>query len=492
MDTTLRKTARDTIIVSVANILTFTIGLIQLPLLTKNLGPEGYGLWSQSLATVSLILPFTNLGLGTALVRFLAGEKKKEEIQEGFYSTLLVSLSVHFLIALLVFALSVPLADNFFDGSVQVVRLTAALLLVMPVSTLFMNLIRTFRQITKYSLITIAETGIQLGVLAFLATNDYGVNSIILSLLGIRVGFFLYLFLDTVRQIGIRRPHFTRLKEYLKYGLPLSPRSIAFWLVNLSDRYVIGYFLGTASVGIYAAAYGIGSLPYAVTGTLTFVLLATISKSYDQNRLDEVKVHIDYTLKYFLAIIIPFLFGSGILAEPVLRLFSTAEIAREGRFIVPIIALAVSLLGLHNITMYSLMLKKKTGWMAIIWVAAAALNIGLNIVLVPSIGIMGAALTTLLAYTLGFIFVSYLSYKALPFTFPWKFILKSLLASAVMSGLVWFLNDRNFSVTLTVIFGVVLYAAVLLLAGGFSKTEFRFFLSLVRRDKETSSYVDEQ
>jgi len=55
---------------------------------------------------------------------------------------------------------------------------------------------------------------------------------------------------------------------------------------------------------------------------LGFILLATLSKLYDEDRMEEIKTHLSYAVRYLLAIIIPLFFGAAILAEPVLRLFS--------------------------------------------------------------------------------------------------------------------------------------------------------------------------
>ena len=79
-----QKSGRDTVFVAIAAVVQFVIGLIPLPLLTKTLGAHDYGLWSQLNATVSLILPFTALGLGGAMIRFLAAEKDRGKIQEAF------------------------------------------------------------------------------------------------------------------------------------------------------------------------------------------------------------------------------------------------------------------------------------------------------------------------------------------------------------------------------------------------------------------------
>ena len=493
MQKSYRKFAKDVVTIGVTSLLQFVIGIVQLPLLTKTLGAHGYGIWTQVNVTRSLIAPFTGLGLGSAMVRFLAAEKNREELQEQFYSVISVSFMVNLIASLAVVALAYPLAMNFFDGAVQIVRLTAVLVLFTPVTTLYLDLLRTFQQIGKYSAFIIAENCSRIGVFAYLVLNGYGVFSIVLAALGIQVIIFLVLFFLIKSQIGVKRPHFRRIKEYLSFGLPLVPRSLSYWLINLSDRYVIGFFLGVTSVGIYSAAYGIGGVPYTIVSVLTLVLLAPLSQLYDEGRMNEVTTRLRYSLKYFLAAIIPFVFGAAILAEPVLRMLSTPEIARQGRLAVPVITLAVSLLGIHNIISFILILAKKTKIIALMWIVAAALNLGLNILVVPRIGILGAAITTLIAYSLVLGLASSYSFREFKFSIDWYFIIKSLTASAIMSLAVWFISPQgNLDTILAVVAGVVIYGVVLILLKGFSKEEISFFRGLLRRSTPAANPHGEQ
>ena len=493
MESSYLKSARDTTIIGIATFLQFLIGLALVPLLTKSLGAHDYGIWAQVHVTVSLILPFTSLGVGAAMIRFLAAKKNREEIQEGFYTVVSSLFVVNLIAALAVISFAHPLADNFFDGAVQIVRITGILILLTPLSAHYLLLIRTFQQVKRYSIFVIAEHCSQFGLIAYLVLTGHGIFSVVLAIIATKVLILMALFFSIKSQIGIGRPSFSRLKEYLRFSVPLVPRSIAFWLVNLSDRYVIGFFLGATSVGIYSAASGLGNLPYSFMAVLSFVLLATLPYLYDEGRMDEVRNHLRYVLKYFLAITIPFVFGATILAEPILRLFTTSQIASQGYFIVPLIAFAVLFLCIHAIISNILIITKKTKIMAPIWIVAAGLNIGLNILVVPRIGILGAAITTLFAYSLALILVGYYSFKEFKFNIDWHFIMKSLIASAVMSLVVWLMAPKgNLDTILAVVSGVIIYGVVLLLLRGFSKEEFRFFRELIRRRTPATRPNDER
>ena len=179
MQSSYQKTARDTIITGLATLITFIVGLIELPLLTKGLGAHDYGIWAQVNVTIGFVLPLTGLGLVGAMVRFLAVEKNREGIQEGFYSVLSVTMGVNLIAALIAIIFAHPLAMKFFDGAVQIVRITGILILLTPISGLYLQLIRTFRQIRKRTIFIIAQSCGQLGLIAYLILNKHGILSIV-------------------------------------------------------------------------------------------------------------------------------------------------------------------------------------------------------------------------------------------------------------------------------------------------------------------------
>ena len=91
---------------------------------------------------------------------------------------------------------------------------------------------------------------------------------------------------------------------------------------------------------VYAAAYVLGHLLFNVGGIIGFVLPPAVNKLYDEGRLSEVQKHLSYSLKYLMVIAIPFVVGSAVLCEQVLRIVATAEYSSEGRHVIPVVALA--------------------------------------------------------------------------------------------------------------------------------------------------------
>ena len=398
MKSSYQKFAKDTLVIGIANVLLALSRIILLPLLTKTLGSYDYGIWAQVQVTISLVLGVVGLGLPYALTRFLPAKTQTEEVREEFWSVFSLVSFTTFVVSLVLVAAAGPIARAFFEGSTEIVRITGLIILIWSLDTTLLSFFRAFRQMKKYALFVVGDTYIELVVIAFLVLKGYGLLGALWAVLAVRSMIFIPLLFLINSQVRIKRPHFSKIKEYLSFGLPTVPGNLASWVVASSDRYVIGYYLGATSVGIYSAAYGLGSLMIMLAGMLGFVLPSTLSKLYDEGKMEELKTHLSYSLKYFLAVAIPFVFGAAILGKPVLKLLSTAEIAAKGHFVVPLVALSILFYGAYAVIAHILVVAKKTRITGLIWIAAAVVNLGLNIVAVPRFGILGAALTTLIAY----------------------------------------------------------------------------------------------
>jgi len=334
----------------------------------------------------------------------------------------------------------------------------------------------------RWSIFIVADMYGQVVLITCLVLNGFGIFSAVLAILAIRVVILFILFFLVKSQIGIRRPHFSKMREYLTFGLPTVLGNKSNWAVAFSDRFVISYFLGVTSVGVYSAGYLLGSAPLWFAAVLGYVLTPTLSKLYDEGRMNELKTHLSYSVKYSFAIDIPFVLGAVILAEPVLRLFSTAEIASEAYYILPLVALSMLLFAVYPAIYNILVLVKKTKTIAAIWIVCVSVNLGLTILVVPQLGISGAAITTIIAYGLASGLTTYYSFKELRFAIDWSFITKSLIASAIMALAIWLMSPQGTSDTIIVIAaGAAIYAVALLLLKGFKKEEFNFFKKLFQR-----------
>lgn len=470
-------------IIGSANVLVALEAIILLPVITKLLGAANYGIWVQLGVTISLIAPLALLGLPFTLVRFLAGEKDKKEIQEGVYSVLSLIFIVVLIISLVFIIFSGSIA-SFFQCQPILIKILALIISLQCLNLVLLGVLQAFQRIKEYAFFLIFKAFGEIGLVILAVFLGYGLFGAVLSLLVIRLAIFLPLFALTVKRIGIKIPAFSGIKKYLHFGLPTVVSSVSYWMVTSSDRYLISFFLGVLFVGYYAPAYAIGNLLVFLIYPLAFMLPPVLSKLFDEEKINEVKTYLKYSLKYFLIIAIPISFGLSILSKQLLTIFSTEEIATNAYFITPFIVLSILLYGVYTIFVQILILFKKTKIFGAIWIGAAFLNIVLNLIFIPIFGILAAALTTLFAYVLGFGLTWHFSFKRLQFEIDWPSIIKSILASVLMVFFILWFGPVGLLKTITaIILGALVYGISIFLFKGFNKKEIKFIHEILSFNK---------
>jgi len=175
-------------------------------------------------------------------------------------------------------------------------------------------------------------------LIAGLLLSGFGLLGAIIACLIVGSISFAIAFSLAISQIGFKIPAFSELKPYLRYGMPLTPNAMIIWIIHSSDRYIIGYFIGMAAVGVYSAAYAMGNLILFFLTPIMVILFPTISKLYEEKSIEEVRNYLKYSLKYFLIFAIPSAFGLSVLAKPLLRILTTPEFV-SGSIVVPFVAL---------------------------------------------------------------------------------------------------------------------------------------------------------
>ncbi len=450
--------------------------LILLVIISHVLGVSTYGLWAQANVILIITEYVFARGLASALIRFLAVEKDRREIQEGFYSLAVMMMALGMVASLVLAGLAIPLSNLFFDGEGKTIIWLVAL--AIPFAALYylcLSYFQTYNRMSIYSFFILLRCAIEIGLVAWLLEfNDGGVTSAIAVVTGSIIGTSTICFILVSTKTGFRRPRFNRLAAYLQFSLPLVYSNLLFWAVQRSDTLVIGFFLGSESVGIYSAGYTIGIILTILRMPLLLALSPLISKLLDQGRIDEVKKYLKYSLEYGLMIAIPAAVGLSILGKQMLHIFTTSEFAHEGQVVIPLVAASMLLYQVYGI-MGQEVLKviKQTRILPGIWLLATVVNLGLNLLLIPLFdSIIMAAVSTLLAYFIITGITVYYSSRKFAIEVDSLKLIKSLIASGMMAVVIIVINPKtSLTVGLVIVLGIIIYGAALLLLRGISKKE---------------------
>lgn len=458
-----------------ANLLVAISGIILIPIITKNISTSNYGVWVQANNTVTLISLMGNFGLSYTMVRFLAAKKDKKEIQENFYSIVFFVILTSTIVSIIFLIFSKNISIALFNGNMFIGILIPAIVFLTCMNVILINFFRTFQQMKIYSIFTVLQTYINVALVSYFVIFGYGINGAIIGVLITQLLIFLLMLLVILSDIGFKFPKFKNFKEYLSFGLPTVPGSLSQWISDSSDRYVIGLLLGVTFVGIYSPGYTLGNVINMLSYPFSLILPAALANYYDNGEINKVKTMLHYSFKYYLVIAIPSIVGLSLLSKQILLILSTAEIASKGYLVTPFVALGGIFLGSYTIFSQSIVLKKKTKIIGILWIIMALLNVVLNIIFVPYFGILGSAVITLITYIFAFVITAFYSFKYISFEIDFKFLAKIILASSLIAVIILILNPNGILSILIVIGVSILVYIISLLILGIDKKEIKFF-----------------
>jgi O-antigen/teichoic acid export membrane protein len=247
-------------------------------------------------------------------------------------------------------------------------------------------------------------------------------------------------------------------KQLWRYGAPLTLLYLFVMIINLSDRLFIDVMLGSAEVGIYSANYDLTQFTIGLVASIIHLAaFPIIVKAYETEGEEKAKQLLAMTIKILLLMMVPITFGFIAVREEIATIFLGAEFSSAASMLIPILALSVLLSTIKSYYFdYTFQLTKATWLQAIPPLIAAILNCILNYFLISHYGLIGAAYSTLISFTLYLTLTVFLSNRVfkLP-VFPWMFLIK-VIASAIFMLLVVFSLTIELPVILLLLFKVLI------------------------------------
>ena len=463
-------------LVGLTNILISLSGLIFIPIITKSFSTAEYGMWAQVTTTVALIPNIANLGLPYTMVRFLSAEKDKNKIRGSFYSMISVTLLSTLIICGLLLIFRTSIANALFNGNLQILYITALISFFACLNLMLISFFRTFQQMKKYSLFLILQSYIGVFVCIVLVYLGYHIETVVLGLRSGYVAVFIMMLFMVVGYLGFSRPSYKNLKEELAFAIPTIPNNVSSWVVDSSDKYVISGILGATAVGCYSPGYALGSVLLMFLSPFAVLLPAILPEFYEKGDWGTVDYYMRYSMKYYLLLTVPAAVGMSVLSKPLLLSITTYTIATGGYLVTPFVCLGAVFMGVYGITNNILILEKDTKILGKLWIIVAIANIGLNILLVPYLGIIGAAAVTLVCYIAAFVVTTIKSSKYHKLPFERNSTIKIIIASAIMGIVVKFLNPVGIiNVLIAIIVGIIVYFILIFAMKCIKIEEIRFF-----------------
>lgn len=467
-------------LVGLTNILISLSSLIFIPIITKSFTTAKYGMWAQVNTTIALVPNIANLGLPYTMVRFLSAEKDKEKIKDSFYPMISLTFISTLIICSLFLIFGNAIANALFNGSMQVLYITTAISFFACMNLMLISFFRTFQQMKRYSLFLVLQSYIGVFVSIYLTYAGYNIETVVLGLLTGYVAVFIMMAFLIVKYLGIGIGKWSNLKEQLAFALPTIPSNVSSWVVDSSDKYVIGILIGSVAVGCYSPGYALGSILLMFLSPFAVLLPAVLPEHYEKGDMSEVDKYLSYSMKYYLLLTIPAAVGMSVLSKPLLYIITTPEIALGGYMVTPFVCLGAIFMGMYGITNNILILEKNTMILGKLWIIVAISNIVLNLLLVPYLNILGAAIATLICYILAFAVTAIASKKTMRLPFNIKELLRIVIAASIMGIAVYIMHPIGIiNVLISIVAGVIIYFAIIFILKAVTMKEIAIFKDLL-------------
>ena len=416
------------------------INFITMPIFTRLLGTEGYGLFSLYYSWYSILTCFSGLNLGCALA---TGMYKYKNDYLKFRSSLLFSgMFINLIGIIFACLLYIPLSNQIpYSFPIYMLLFIEA---SFSFVTGFANGAWTYEKKAKNNMIMSISNLMLSTILSILflyfwqgnSNNLYIGRVLGVAIPEIAIGIIVWIYIFKEKKYGFN-------KEYLKYGLsfgfPIIFHSLSHQILGSSDKIMMQYF------GIANSEIGIYSFFYSFTAILTTILSALnnswVPFLYDDLDKKEYTV-LNTRVKNYVQIFTVLTCGFLLVSKEVTKYFANSDYW-QGMPIIPILVLVSYSTFIYQFSVNYELFKEKANIVAIGTIISACENILLNAILIPPYGMYGAAIATLISYaTLAIIHtvvVRRWKYEKYPLTLKYELI--GLLLVCIACAMYYLLGD---------------------------------------------------
>lgn len=498
VDRNLKLIVKSSFVVFITLFLSKVLMYVYRVIIARYYNPEVYGIFSLALMIVMVFVAISSFGFSDGLLRYIPwyrGKEKHEEIKHVFWFSIIISFISSIFFGFVLFYFSDFISINLFHNPNLIIflKIFSFLIPFYVCANIFLSVLQAFEEISWNSFIlNILQNVIKVFALVLFILLGFKTNAIIWSFFfGILSMFVISYLVCKYKLPKIFEKSFLKNKakketrrEFFSYSWPLMFLTIIGTILLWEDSFMIGYFKGVFEVGLYNAAVPIIVLLRFVPELFLKLFFPLVTKEYSHKKLGVVeklskqvgKWIFLFNLPLFLIIfffpetVINILFGSEyILAANALRILSV------GYFITSLVFVSntlVSAIGKSKLFLFNVII-------------SLILNVFLNILLIPSYGINGAAFATTITNIVASLLV-FFQIKHYTSIIPLKReMIKIAVVSLIPLFLIIYFKTRVgidiISFFLVGLFFILLYSLLILITSCLDKNDFMILRSLKRK-----------
>jgi len=395
------------------------IGFLLIPVYTRFLTTSDYGIVAVASSVSSILGILLGMGLRGAVVRhYYDYVDSQEEVREYLGTVFLFFLLVGVPIVSILSLWGRPLFDAFFSHVPfhPYIRLTLWTALFGATGGILLSLYRAREQAGHYVALQLGKFLLSLGVIIYFVTvlQQGALGQIKGSFLAGLVFFVLFLGL-TFRESRLAFSK-AKLRNALKFGLPLVPHLLSGWVLGMMDRLLLERMTSLSEVGLYSLGYQVGM----VMSLIVFAINSAWSPIFYDTAKNKTNAKEIFSRMFTLYSMVVATLAVGVMlfSREVILIMAAKEF-HEAYVVVPAVAVGYLFEGWYFMSVAPIFYTKRTYIMPFLTGIAAAANIGLNLLWIPSFGMMGAAYATVASFALLFVLTHYFAqrYYRIPYNY---------------------------------------------------------------------------
>ncbi len=465
-----QKVAKNIIFQGLGKILSLFLGLLVVMMMTRYLGPTGFGYYTTITAFLQLFGVIASFGLYLILLKILGEFDKEsggnrletERVMDNFFTLRLVS-------AIFFFGLA-PLIAFFFpyQGVVKFgIALTSLAFIFSELNQIFAAF---YQKILRTDKVMIAEIGGRVGllVIVFLFIKfNFGFYSILAAvILGSALN-FLILFWASKKFIKIRLAFdFSFWRKIISQAWPVALCLIFNLVYFKMDTIILSLYQPARDVGIYGVTYRVLEILIMFPPLFIGLILPQMARAWGEKNLKRFEVLFQKSFDFLLMIAVPLIFATLVLADKIMVFVAGPEFIVSGR-VLRIIILATSILFVAELFKQAIVAIEKQRQIILFYFFTAVISLIGYFLFIPKYSYFAAAWVTVIVEFLMFCFPLILILRTTKIILNFKFFWKSLLASLVMFFVLLLFSGWN--LFLLIFLAVFVYFVILYLVKGVSK-----------------------
>lgn len=380
---------KNTVIFSIGNFGTKIISFFLVPLYTNILTTREYGTVDLIYTIGMVLVPLLTLNIGESIMRFALD---KDADCDKIMSTGITILIFGAIIGLLILPIA-NLFESVSNYSIYIYLYT----LTLAFSQIFLCYLRGKEFLLKYSIGNIIQSlTIAIFNIIFLIGMKKGIVGYLMAYILANVCTGLYGFWAGKVNLVIKKYSIDieLSKNMIKYSVVLIPNSFMWWIMNSSDRMMVSAMISVTANGVYAVAYKIPTLLSTIT------TIFNQAWSYSAIREDESEDKEEYNNRVYdnlVTIVIVVATGLLMIMKPFLSVYVGKEYYAAWHY-VPYLIVGFVFMTLGSFIATSYTVHKDSMGFLISGTVGAIINLILNFILIPMMGVSGAAFATCISY----------------------------------------------------------------------------------------------